>query len=31
VLVRSGYLSVVLFHGWMELAALAAFRPTPPA
>lgn len=31
VLIRSGYLSVVLFHGWMELAALAAFRPTPPA
>lgn len=24
--VRTGYLSLVLFHGWLELAAVAAFR-----
>ena len=27
--VRSTYLSIVVFHGWMELAVLAAWRRTP--
>ncbi len=27
VRVRAGYLSIVLFHGWLELSVLAAWRP----
>lgn len=30
VAVRSGYLSLVLFHGWMELSVLAAWRRAAP-